>query len=480
MSVAAPERPSTLVGSQTPRVRSVPSSTVTSESAIEAFELAESVGLHLDPWQYSVLTDALGEDEHGNWSAFEAGLIVPRQNGKGAVLEARELAGLFLFDEPLIIHTAHEFKTCVEAFDRLSFWIENSDDLRKKVKKKSTSHGNEGFELRDGRRIRFLARTKGSGRGFTGDTIIFDEAYALDAKTISALVPTLATVPNPQIWYTSSAGFPDSTQLAAIRSRGESGDDPVLAFAEWSIDPKAKFDPDDRALWAQANPGLGLRITEQFIENEQRAFKTNPGDWARERLGYWNTEHAEAVVKMSVWIAQQDFDSTISGKLALGLDVAPGGVSSSISAAGRRPDRGLHVELVGGGHRPGTGWVVQRLIELKAKHGPIAVGLDPASEAGALIVDLVNAGIEVTTLTAREYAQACVSYVGKLGSAELWHLGQPEMMAALSGAQKRKLADAWAWDRLNATTDITPLVSSTIALRTFLAAESTSAPFNIF
>jgi hypothetical protein len=39
----------------------------------------------------------------------DVGLVVPRQNGKGTILEARELAGLFLFGES-ILHTSHEFR----------------------------------------------------------------------------------------------------------------------------------------------------------------------------------------------------------------------------------------------------------------------------------------------------------------------------------------------------------------------------------
>ncbi len=43
--------------------------------------------------------------------ASDVGLIISRQNGKGTVLEVRELGGLFVLGEELIIHTAHEFKT---------------------------------------------------------------------------------------------------------------------------------------------------------------------------------------------------------------------------------------------------------------------------------------------------------------------------------------------------------------------------------
>ena len=46
---------------------------------------------------------------------LEVALIVSRQNGKGSILEALELAALFLDDfippRGLILHSAHEFKT---------------------------------------------------------------------------------------------------------------------------------------------------------------------------------------------------------------------------------------------------------------------------------------------------------------------------------------------------------------------------------
>jgi hypothetical protein len=102
------------MGVQVPRLWSVPRSV--GSRGREAVEFAASVGLILDPWQAFVLEQGLGVGEDGKWSAFEIGLCVPRQNGKGGVIEALELAGLFLFGERLIIHSAHEFATSLEAF----------------------------------------------------------------------------------------------------------------------------------------------------------------------------------------------------------------------------------------------------------------------------------------------------------------------------------------------------------------------------
>lgn len=99
--------PTILLGHQRPRHLSLPPRVTSAGS--DATELAARAGLMLDPWQSLILDGALGERADGAWAAFETAIVVSRQNGKGAILEARELAGLFLFGEELILHSAHEF-----------------------------------------------------------------------------------------------------------------------------------------------------------------------------------------------------------------------------------------------------------------------------------------------------------------------------------------------------------------------------------
>ncbi|MFD4858941.1 hypothetical protein [Streptomyces atratus] len=172
----APDTP--LYGSQTPRILTVPKSCLSS-SGQEAVELAALAGLKLDPWQQFVLDKGLGERPDGQWSAFEVAVNVPRQNGKGGVIEARELAGLFLLGEKLILHSAHEFKTSIVAFRRIEQLIMGCPDLRKRVLRVRKTTGEEAIELVTGQVLRFLARSGGSGRGFTGDCNVLDEAVIL-------------------------------------------------------------------------------------------------------------------------------------------------------------------------------------------------------------------------------------------------------------------------------------------------------------
>ena len=217
--------PPVVVGEQRPRVHSVPPHVSTAGE--EAIELAARAGLHLYPWQKLVLRDALGETSAGKWAAFEVALIVPRQQGKGSVLEALELAALFLADPdappPLILHSAHEFKTSAEHFRRVRDLIEGTPAFSKQVRIIRTAAGAEAIELHSGARLRFVTRSGGSGRGFSADLVVIDEAYNLTAESMAAVLPTMAARPNPQIWYTSSAGMVASEQLAHIRARGRSG-----------------------------------------------------------------------------------------------------------------------------------------------------------------------------------------------------------------------------------------------------------------
>jgi hypothetical protein len=78
---------SSVLGAQRPRILHVPE--FVASTGGEAVELAAMAGLAMDPWQEFVLGNALGEKADHRWAAFEVGVEVPRQNGKGGILEAR-------------------------------------------------------------------------------------------------------------------------------------------------------------------------------------------------------------------------------------------------------------------------------------------------------------------------------------------------------------------------------------------------------
>lgn len=454
------------LGSQTPRLSSVPPSS--SSAGQDAVDFAKSVGLTMDPWQELVLAGALGERGH-RWAAFEVGLIVSRQSGKGAILEARELAGVQLFGERLILHTAHEMKTASEAFRRMEVICQDSPDI--KVKHYRHVNGKEEIEFANGARIKYVARSKGSGRGFTGDLIVMDESMFLSSESMAALLPTLSTSPNPQVWYTGSAGMAESTHQRSIRDRAMTGGDPSLAYFEWSAPDDA--DLDDREAWAAANPAMGIRITEDFIAMERAALSEH--DFARERLGIWQKPTGEQVIPERDWDQDADSFSTATDPLAFALDVTPDRKNASIAMAGTRSDGFSHVEVIE--NRKGTGWVAERVAELVARWRPVPLGvtLDKTGPAGSLIPDLEAVGVEVFLTSARDMTQACGRFYDEAVEHRLRHLDDPRLNSALGAARKRPLGDAWAWHRRDLT-DISPLVACTLALDAHVRARSEKKP----
>jgi hypothetical protein len=507
-------------------------------AALDALELAEANGVLLDPWQELSVNAIMWEREDGRWAATDVGILVARQNGKGEILLVRQLYGLYVARENLMVHSAHEFKTADEAYRRIREIIEGSDDLSSRVKRMNESHGEEGVELlpdatiitgaassqvRQSRspRLRFIARSGGSGRGFTCDTLMWDEAYDLPQPVVNAQRPMLSAVHNPQIIYTSSAVdqtiHKHGAQLAMMRKRAldaiadhaphpdpptrddeicdgpppgeyESESEPRMAWCEWVADEERWWKLVERGQrrlmkaltrepeqWAAANPGMPLRLTAEKIGDEVRGMTPRTAAVERLNIGDWpKVDDEQTVVDMVRWADIADPASRpMHGRISLAIEVSSDRKWGCIASAGAREDERHHVKIVD--HREGTHWIVDRIVDLVARYSVVAVTIDPSSQAGSLIEPLVTAGIlekikgvtgrHIHRVTARDVAQACGAFFDEIDPKHdtLRHCDQGNLTDSLQEAQTRALADAWAWSRKEGT-DISPVMASTLAL----------------
>jgi hypothetical protein len=418
-------------------------------AAQEVVDLAAAAGLVLDPWQVDVLNTALGERADGRWAATEVGLVCPRQNGKGAILEALELAALVLWGCRLVVHTAHEFKTANEAFLRVRQLFEGSDELMRLVKQVRTANGEQGIEMRSGQRLKFLARSSGSGRGFSGDLVILDEAYELRDAAMAALLPTMSARPNPQIWYTSSAPLAgvESEVLRRLCRRGRASSD-SLAFVEYAAAERA--DLDDRDAWAAANPGFGARITEDFIALERAALTED--DFARERLGLWaEVNDAGGAFDLAAWKVLADAGAERGERPTFGLAVAPDRSWAAISVAWKRDDGATQVMVAD--YRRTTTWVADRVKELTAQWGGKVFAADDAA-------DLAD---DVERVTGADVKRAEQAFDDALTAGTVRHGNQPSLNLSIEAANWRKSGEGRLLDRAGAV-DISPLVAAALAL----------------
>ncbi|MBC6458413.1 terminase large subunit [Actinomadura sp. HBU206391] len=471
-----------LLGAQQPRICVTPEAL--SSAGQEAFELAASAGLHLDPWQRMVLDVALGERADGKWAAFECALILARQNGKSAVFEARVLAGLFLFNEALILYSAHEFKTATEMFKRILALIEGNAQFRRRVKTVARSKGEEGIELLGGQRLRFVARSTGSGRGFSGDLNIWDESQHLSDASVDALMPTMLARPNAQLWYGGSAADKDLApcgQITSVRNRALKGGASDLAFFEWSADlcteecAEGCTEHDDRndpKVWAKTNPGLGRRVSLEMIARLHTSMSVK--GFNREILSVGNYPSRSGgweVIPEAAWRKVEDEQSKALDPVFIAVDVTPDQAYASIAIAGVGADGLTHGELVD--HRSATDWVVDRAIAIKKKQKAAGIALDPGGPAGSLVPEFKRRGVELITPTMREVGNAYGSLYGAIvrpkdaergWSPRMRFRPHPTLTAAVQGATTRPLGDAKVWSRRDETVDISPLMAVTIAI----------------
>lgn len=465
------------LGVQRPRILHLPPS-YCSTAGDEFIFLADSAGLILDEWQrfdLRAMTLEMVDPLRGGelrWAAIENAEIVPRQNGKGAIITALELGFLFHVRMPLVLHTAHETRTAKEGFQRLLDVIDGSDELRKQVVRVSRARGDEGLELTGSRRLHVVARTSGAGRGLSAPALIWDEAYALTDEQVAAQMPVMLAQANPWVGYFSSSAKRSSTQLHALRRRALSGEPDRLVYVERSADPdlyggrdsdgwrEARLRPE---VWAVANPSLGRRIGHDSIATLLRSMAEDVAD--RELLGVPDDppETAGGVLSPARWQALADPKSEWVGVPVGVADVSPDG-RCSLALAGLRADGRRHVELVD--NRAGTGWVAAERARLATKYGAGTWLRDPQSAA-------VELDGEWRDLTGREWAEASGGFVravqqdGIPSSDELrWRCAEdlaPVLLAAVLGGAMRDRADGGSvWTRRRSGVDISPLVALTI------------------
>lgn len=436
--------------------------------------VGEDLGLPPDAEQRMILDAIHAENEPGVPTSFEVAVVAPRQNLKTATLEIAALTDLFVFREPRHMWTAHLFKTSQSTFQHMVGLIEAKDEYRKLCRKPRTANGDEAIELLTGERIEFHARSKGGGRGMSGNKITVDEALFLSAQEVAALFPVLATRPSAQIRYGSSAGLVTSEVLRRIRDRGRAGNENRLSYFEWAAPYVDCANPscthrygevegcalDRWDLLAMSNPALDRRIRRDTMQSFRQAM--DPLEFAREFLGWWDEPGGlDAAFGRGKWEACLGAPPPPGLPLgAIGIAASMDGLSGAVVGAAADGDQ-IHIKPLQ--HGPGTGWLPSRVAELQRQHG-CPVVLDDRGPASVLIPALELAGVKVTKLGTRDVLDACAGILDLVRERKLHHAGYAELDLSVGGAAKRMVGDRWAWGRKDSTSDISTLEAGTLAV----------------
>ncbi|QZY52912.1 phage terminase family protein [Leucobacter tenebrionis] len=471
-----------LLGLQEPSLLRIPERA--GSRAGEALDLAAVAGLREDPWQELTLDAILSIDAAERWVCTEFGVLVSRQNGKGNIILPYELAHLFLWPkadgEPkTILHSAHEVKTAVEAFRRLKRVITASPLLMGELLggERGIKDNNQwrGFELANGNRLMFMARSRNAGVGFTVDVLVVDEAQETPQAAMDALLPTMSAVDNTQVLFTGTV--PDELNNAeyweGVRDRGRSGTDPRTGWAEFN--PKGSHDPDvaakinirDPQVWRAGNPGLGYRpgLTRATIEDE--ISRLDPEAVKRLRFSIWPNRREEEAEKLSeldiaVWKrVAGDYPVHGDGGV-IAIAVGRGGGYATISKAIRVDEDHIAVEH----HKTDrkVRWVADEVKALKAELGNALVVVDPKN-AAMILADLDRVGVKYLAMNLDEIAAAHSIFIELSNDGLVLHRDQREVTRSLELATTRAIGRAgFTWEPSDPTKPISHAQSVTWAV----------------
>lgn len=443
-------------------------------AAIEQWERYS--GKTLDSSQRLAVELMMAETSDGRWAARTTGRAESRQNGKGDEIEVVEQWGITQRGEA-IVHTAHEIPTAKSAHQRLVGFLEGHRDLRRLIRQVRYANGDQAIQMTSGAIIVYRTRTAGGGRGLDDiSRLVVDEAQWAQPEQLASSLPILSANPNPQTNFLGSAGIIDRSdwwwQLRVRALRGEAGEFAWLEHSAEQIElsrdgrvistaPKV----EDRKAWHRANPALGDRIEEAFLEEELRTL--GPALFAREHLCVWDPYPGDegGFLPFEQWVDLIISEDDAKGQRSVcyGLAVAPNGTSAAFGSAGRLSSGDLYVDTLDA--RPGTDWIIPYAADLYERK-KTSIRLNPAAPEGAFVRPLTEAGVEVVEVTARQYQQGCGEVLDTIKNGAIRHLGQSPLNRAVRAVQRRDVGKdgGWVWTEPASGVDVSTLKAATLAL----------------
>ncbi len=398
-------------------------------------------------------------------------VVGPRQTvGKSVTLTVSAVTDVFVFEVPLVIWTAHEFKTARRSYLDMKQRISRHEDYARRCTFRD-SHGEEAIILDTGAAIEFHARSGGSGRGFTTSRLVLDEWLYGQPGDLGALAPTMVTIPDARILYASSAGKTTSAALRGLRSRGRSGQDLSLAYIEHGT-PRVKCRAEDRCahelddpgcalndveLWRQANPGLRAgRVSLESMRKQRRILAGTPLEFMREFLSWWEDPAVEdgAALDYDRWKTLAADPGERGDQPVFAGATAPDRSWSAIAVAWRRPDGRMQVQLVDDGYRPGAAWVTGRIAELRGRWQSDATVVDVA--ARGLVPDAEEPGED-------QQAQAHNALADAIAAGTVCHGNEGALNTAVRAAVWKPRGNTQVLDR-KGEVDISPLAAAALAV----------------
>ena len=419
------------VGRQSPTVSVIlPYRDTKGAEAIELYNKSRSKALE---WQEALTYDIMAVDDDGLWVHQKFGYSVPRRNGKSEMALARCIWGLKNGEK--ILYTAHRASTAHSIWERLS-------RLCKKCKitidSSFRAFGKEHLYASTGGIIEFRTRTSTGGLGEGFDLLIIDEAQEYTPEQETALKYVVTDSKNPQtiMFGTPPTAISAGTVFPKFRKSVLGGDSYSSGWAEWSVPEMSNvYDVD---LWYEADPSLGIILTERTVRSEIGDDKT---DFNIQRLGLWLKYNQRSAISKNEWEAiQVDKIPKLKGQLFVGVKFGVDGQNAAMAVAVRTEEGKIFCEVVGCRPvRTGVEWIVDFLAAADVKKAVV----DGKTGTDVLIKAAKDAGAKrPEPIKVAEYIEANSIFDIALEKATLQHMQQSSVTQVVTNTERRKIGSS--------------------------------------
>jgi hypothetical protein len=347
--------------------------------------------------------------------------------------------------------------------------------------------GSECIDFRTGAGFHAFAPTEDSLHSYTPPCVMIDEAWKLAPGTgeliIGAAEPGQLTLVDSQIWIVSTAGTAASTFLHDWIDRAIGGEPRVAVFDWGARDDQDPYDLDDIAAF---HPGIGFDFNGKTLRPEDVLKASSKLSRAEYERAYGNrrTVTASHLIPIETWVrlrAMSDETHEPPPGCTLTYDVGADREGSSLLATWL-DDGVARVQVQA--TAPGVRWLTEAVVRYAGKLRPREIA---AAENGPVLevtAQVRARGIDVRTITEREFAASTGGLLTRIDEGTLRHDGNAEGTDALSRSvtgivTRAGAVDGVAISRRHSVGDTSAAVAAAVGVHVATVQPETK-PFTVF
>lgn len=449
-------------------------------------DFASGIGIDLRPWQEIVARFITATTPDDHWLYPEVAVIVARRNGKTTLLVPLILQRLLVGDK--VTHTAQNRDLPREIHRIVAEIIErdyshllpsrNGRPIRPRF-----ANGQEEIRVKGGGEYKIVAPSSAGARGLTSDLLIVDELREMeDERFLHAAKPTIATRQWGQVIYLSNAGTDDSLVLNNLRKRA--GEDPRLAYLEWSASPE--HGTGDVEGWLEANPSIGHdpELLPYLSREHQSASLTGSlAGFETEHLCRWVPTMRPRLVDDLAWKRAHALKVAAVRRPSFGISYDPSG-RASVVMAWREDAEHVALRELFDVEVDETGIVELGADALKAarRYGAMNVGYDDATDRDLARQFTAAKGSKlakaVRPVIGKDFANATEAFVRGIESGTLrWQDGD-HITADLTMTSRKDNDEAGTFTAVRSKDDV-PITAALAAIRAYWLASASPRPSSL-